>query len=73
MLKKQRCDPVVIGKKLVELRGLRTRIGVAREVGIPAGTLGDYEGGRRVPPDRIKILLSEYYRVPIQKLFFDES
>ena len=68
---KQKLDPVAIGKKLVELRGIRTRVGVAKELGISTSALCFYESGQRIPPDPVKLRISEYYKVPIQKIFFE--
>lgn len=66
-------DPEKIGRRLRELRGLRTRVGVAREMGIAPAALSHYECGRRVPSDAAKVAISRYYNVPVQELFFDEK
>lgn len=57
------------GKKLRELRGIRTRSGVARETGIPYSTLQAYEEGRRTPSGRMKQKLADYYGVPVSAIF----
>ncbi len=59
-----------IGKKLVALRGNRSREEVARAVGISCSALGMYEQGNRVPRDEIKVRLAKYYNVGVQELFF---
>ena len=69
-MRKQTCDPVAIGKRLTELRGIRTRVGVAKAVGVSNSALAYYERGQRVPPDDVKIRLSEFYNVPVQEIFF---
>lgn len=71
-LRNTKMDPVRIGEKLRKLRGIRTRVGVAKQVGIAPSALANYESGRRVPTDEAKILLSKYYAVPVQELFFDD-
>ena len=64
-------DAKEIGRRLRELRGIRTRTGVAREIGIKASRLGNYELGIAVPPDDIKIMLADYYNVNLKALFFE--
>lgn len=60
------------GKRLRELRGIRTRTGVAREVGIPYSTLQAYETGDRTPSGPVKKKLADYYGVPVETIFFVE-
>lgn len=62
-----------IGKKLRELRGYKPRRVVSQETGITERALTTYEKGERIPRDEVKIILSNYYKVPIQKLFFCKS
>lgn len=64
-------NAVRIGKKLVELRGERTRTGVARKLGIGYSSLCNYENGARIPPDEIKVRIAEYYGKTVQEIFFD--
>ena len=52
------------GRRLVKLRGIRTRSGVSRETGIPYSTLQAYEEGRRQPCGQTKKKLADYYGVP---------
>lgn len=66
-------DPKEIGRKLRELRGIRTQVGVARETGIGATALANYENGLRVPTDKHKIILARYYNTTVGKLFFGEG
>lgn len=42
----------------------------AKDIGITASALGNYENNIRVPRDNIKIAISDYYKKPIQKIFF---
>ena len=62
-----------IGNRLRELRGIRTRRGVARETGIGESALNNYERGIRVPNDRAKEILARYYGTTVGNLFFDED
>ena len=57
-------------KKLIDLRGNKTREKVAKAVGISVSALQMYENGERVPRDWIKIKLADYYDVSVQYIFF---
>lgn len=61
-----------IGDTLKELRQAKGKTveDVAREIGITPSALSNYENNLRVPRDNIKIAISDYYRKPIQKIFF---
>lgn len=63
-------DYKTIGEKLSYLRGSRTQIEVARDLGISVSALSMYETNRRVPRDEIKIRISDYYDVNICDLFY---
>lgn len=57
------------GKRLRELRGIRTRSGVSRETGIPYTTLQAYETGTREPTGPVKQKLADYYGVSVESIF----
>lgn len=61
-----------IGETLKELRQAKgkTLEEVAKDIGITPSALSNYESNTRVPRDTIKIALSDYYKKPIQKIFF---
>lgn len=61
---------VPYGKRLVCLRGKRSQAEVAKAVGIATSTLGMYETEQRMPRDRVKIALAEYYGCTVQAIFF---
>lgn len=61
----------IVGKRLVTLRGERSRDEVAEANGISVSALQMYENGQRMPKDDIKVKLANYYRVTVQALFFD--
>lgn len=63
-------DYKTIGEKLAYLRGSRTQIEVARDLGISVSALSMYETNRRVPRDEVKIRISDYYDVNICDLFY---
>ena len=66
-------DPVQLGKRLRVLRGIRTRAQVEKETGISQVRLGNYEHGTRVPNDQAKVILSNYYGISVQNLFFADN
>lgn len=66
-------DKLLIGKKLLKLRGNKTREEVAKAVNISVSALQMYENGRRVPKDEIKIRLASYYGKTVQEIFFDDQ
>lgn len=55
--------------KLVELRDCRTRVGVARALGISTSRLQSYEEGRRRCPPEIRKKLAAYYGVEEGDIF----
>lgn len=60
------------GDILKELRQARkkTVYEASREIGITPSALSNYENNIRVPRDSIKIAISDYYKKPIQKIFY---
>ncbi len=61
-----------IGDILKELRIAKGKsiAEAAKDIGITASALGNYENNLRIPRDTIKIAISEYYKKPVQKIFF---
>lgn len=66
---KDKVDMKKAGQTLRELRGIRTRTGVSRELCIAYSTLQAYEEGTRTPSGRIKEMLADYYGVPVEEIF----
>lgn len=60
-----------IGQRLLALRGRRSRVEVARALGISVSALQMYENGNRMPRDDMKVSIAAYYGVTVQQLFFD--
>ena len=69
----KKVDMVKAGKKLRELRGVRTRSGVSRQTGIPYSTLQAYENGEREPSGTNKEKLSSYYDTTVASIFYTEE
>lgn len=63
-------DAKAIGAKLRELRGNRSIAEAAAGIGVSVSALSMYENGERIPRDDIKISIADYYKRPIQKIFF---
>lgn len=61
---------VQIGPKLVELRGSKTIVEVAKAVGVSPQAMGMYENNHRVPRDHIKVRIARYYGVSVEELFY---
>ncbi len=66
-------DAVVIGKRLIELRGNRSQEKVARDNDLSLSAYTKYERGERIPRDEIKIRLAAYYQKTVQEIFFAEN
>jgi putative transcriptional regulator len=60
-------------KKLIQLRGEKTREVVANAVGVSISALQMYENAQRMPKDDIKVRLANYYEVSVQDLFFEDQ
>lgn len=59
-----------IGERLKTLRGSRSQQEVADAIGISQSAYANYEAGLRVPRDKIKIRIAEYYKRSVATLFF---
>lgn len=55
---------------LIKLRGKRSRADVARDLGITERALQSYELGDRIPRDKVKTKIAEYYKRSVQHIFF---
>ena len=66
----RKVDMAEAGKRLREIRGIRTRSGVSRQTGIPYSTLQSYEDGTREPNGQTKQKLADYYGVSVEEIFF---
>ena len=62
-----------IAKRLRELRGIRTRRGVCDETGIGYSAMTNYENAVRIPSDRTKKILANYYGLTVDELFYSEK
>ena len=60
-----------IAQKLINLRGDKLQLEVAKAVGISVSALSMYENGERIPRDEIKKRLADYYGTSVEAIFFD--
>lgn len=60
-----------IGKKLIKLRGKRSREEVGNAVGVSVSAISMYENGERIPRDSIKVKFADLYNCTVQDIFFD--
>jgi DNA-binding XRE family transcriptional regulator len=63
-------DVVANGRRLINLRGGRSREEVAAATGISVSALAMYELGQRNPRDEVKCALADYFNVPVAYIFF---
>lgn len=72
-MKNELVDKTELGRRLRELRGIRTRVGTAKQIGISSEELAWYERGLRYPTDVKKVLIANYYNKTVQQLFFADE
>lgn len=60
-------------KKLIELRGDRSRPYVASKIGITPQMLGAIERGDRTPSLALAKKIADHYKVSVDYLFFSEK
>lgn len=63
-------DSEKIAKKLVALRGEKTREEVAKAVGVSLSAMAMYETGARIPRDETKKRIAKYFGVTVEEIFF---
>ncbi len=63
-------DRQKMAKKLIELRGDKSREQVAVDLDISYSAVVSYEMGDRVPRDEVKIRIANYYNVGVEDIFF---
>ena len=66
----QEVDMKDVGNRLRELRGIRTRVGVAKELKINPTRLANYEHGTRCPDNDMLNRLADYYKVSANYILY---
>lgn len=64
-------DADKIAKRLVELRGDRSRAEIAKKIGVSISAVQMYENGERIPRDETKKKIAELFGKTVQQIFFD--
>lgn len=59
-----------MGEILRELRGSRTQEEISEELGITKSSWAMYERNERVPRDEVKVRISQFFKVPVQDIFY---
>lgn len=59
------------GERLRNLRGTRSQEEVAEALGISQSALSTYENDERIPRDRIKVKIADFYKRSVQFIFFN--
>lgn len=62
----------IIARRLIALRGEKTPEEVAKAVGVTTASISDYEQGKRVPNDALKLKMADYFGVQVEQIFFEE-
>ena len=62
-----------ISKTLKRLRGKKSLISTAYEIGITPSALSNYESGIRIPRDQTKVKIANYYGVSVESIFFNNK
>lgn len=63
-------DPKEVGRRLRELRGTKRQSEVADAIGVSKMAISQYESGQRMPQDRIKVRLANYYEACVDSIFY---
>ena len=71
-MKSRKANPKMVGERLRKLRGIRTRTGAAKELGISYSLLAFYECGERFPSPVNQQKLADYYGVSVESIFCEE-
>ena len=58
------------GERLRQLRAERRQSEVAEAVGVSTMAISQYEAGKRIPQDKIKIKLARYFGESVESLFY---
>ena len=64
-----------VGKELERMRSERgaSQAEIAKELGITAMAVSQYERGERIPRDTIKIRIASTFKRSVGELFYEES
>ena len=63
-------DKKIIGERLRELRGDRSREEIAVAAKVTASAIWMYEAGQRCPNDETKVRLADYFGKTVEDIFY---
>lgn len=63
----------VIGSKLRELRGERSQEEVATALNVTVNAISQYETGKRIPNDPMKVKIARFFGMSVEDLFFTKE
>ena len=66
-------DRKVVGQRIKNLRGDRSRTEVAKALGVTTMAIYRYETGERTPPDAMKVAMAEYFGRSVESIFFSKE
>jgi len=61
------------GERLRELRANRGQAEVAEAIGVSTMAISQYETGKRIPQDKIKVKLARYFGQSVESLFYNQK
>jgi len=61
------------GERLRELRAERGQAEVAEAIGVSTMAISQYETGKRIPQDKIKVKLARYFGQSVESLFYAQK
>lgn len=61
---------MTIGEKLKKLRGEKTQVDLAKELGILPSAYSNYENNYRIPNDEVKKKIAKHYKKTVDEIFF---
>lgn len=61
------------GERLRKLRAERGQAEVAEAIGVSTMAISQYETGKRIPQDKIKIKLARYFGQSVESLFYAQK
>lgn len=62
----------IVGERLKEARGSRSRSEIAERVGVSTSAIQMYEDGKRMPRDVVKVRLANVLGVSVADVFYPE-
>lgn len=61
------------GERLRKLRAERGQAEVAEAIGVSTMAISQYETGKRIPQDKIKVKLARYFGQSVESLFYAQK